>query len=79
MKLQGEFEDNMCEVNLEYKEYVRYENGQKNFYLLILRAIYGCIKSALLWYNLYVKVLKAMCFNVNPYDICVANNTINGK
>ena len=45
----------------------------------ILRAIYGCIESALLWYELYAKTLKGMGFKLNPYDRCVANKMINGK
>jgi hypothetical protein len=47
-------------------------------YLKILRAIYGCIESALLWYNLYSSTLKSMGFILNPYDRCVANKNING-
>ena len=45
----------------------------------ICKAIYGCIESALIWYELYVRVLKDMGFKLNPYDRCVANKMINGK
>ena len=48
-------------------------------YLRIRKAIYGMIESALLWYDLFVSVLKEMGFVLNPYDMCVANKTINGK
>ena len=44
-----------------------------------MRAIYGCIESAMLWYNLYTEMLKRMGFILNPYDRCVANKLINGK
>ena len=37
------------------------------------------IDSALLWYELYVSVLKYMGFQLNTYDMCVANKDINGK
>ena len=37
------------------------------------------IGSALLWYVLFVRVLKDMGFVLNPYNMCVANKTINGK
>ena len=37
------------------------------------------IESALLWYELYVSVLKELGFKLNPYYIFVANKTINGK
>ena len=45
----------------------------------VLRAFYGCLESAMVWYNLYVTTLKGMGFLLNPYDICVANKIINGK
>ena len=79
MVFRGEFVDIMCDVNEEYKKYVIYENGKKVLYVRILRAIYGCIESALLWYQLYAKTLKQMGFKLNPYDKCVANKMINGK
>ena len=56
-----------------------YENGEKIFYLKVLQAIYGCIESALLWYNLFSSTLEKMGFEVNPYDRCVANKIIVGK
>ena len=80
MVFRGEFVDIMCEVNTEYKKYVTTDrNGKKILYVKVLRAIYGCIESALLWYELYVKTLKGMGFKLNPYDRCVANKIINGK
>ena len=39
----------------------------------------GCVKSALLWYELYTNTLKDIGFELNPYDLCVANKDINGK
>ena len=79
MKFRDEFVDIMCEVNPEYKQHVTVEHGKRVLYVKVLRAIYGCIESALLWYELYVKVLKRMGFVLNPYDKCVANKMINGK
>jgi hypothetical protein len=48
-------------------------------YLQLLKALYGCVKSALLWYELFAGTLTEMGFQLNPYDTCVANKTINGK
>jgi hypothetical protein len=78
LKLEGAFVDIMCEVNPVYLKDVRYENGKKTLYMRILKALYGCIESALLWYNLYVSTLKDMGFVINPYDRCVANTMIDG-
>ena len=58
---------------------MRYDNGKKVLYVNILRDIYGCIESALLWYKLYSEMLKGMVFVINPYDRCVANKMMNGK
>jgi len=81
MKLRGQFVDIMCDVNPEYKQYVTTEGPkhQKVLYLWVLRAIYGCIQSALLWYDLYVNTLEKLGFAINPYDRCVANKMINGS
>ena len=42
------FVDIMCGVNPDYKTYVKYDNGKKVLCVKVLRAIYGCIESALL-------------------------------
>ena len=79
MKLKDEFVDIMCKVNPDYYKYIRHEKGRKVLYLRVLRALYGCIQSALLWYNLFTETPQDMGFVINPYDRCVANKTVNGK
>ena len=69
----------MCSVNPEYNKYVWYKNGKKVLYLKVLRSIYGCIESALLWCNLYSLTLKGLGFKVNIYDRFVANKMVDGK
>ena len=83
MRLVGQFVDIMCQVNPKYLPYVRIElkNGKKVkvLYLKVLRALYGALESALLWYELYSGVLEKMGFVLNPYDKCIANKIIDGK
>jgi len=79
LKLEGKYVDIMCEVNPEYSKNVRIENGKKVLYLQILKALYGMIESALLWYELFVTVLQEQGFELNPYDKCIANKIINGS
>ena len=79
LKLEGRFVDIMCQVNPDLKKYVRHENGKKVLYLRLLKALYGCIESALLWYLLYTETLVKLGFKLNPYDKCVANQMIQGK
>ena len=48
-------------------------------YVRELNAIYGIIKDVLLFYQKFVGDLMTIGFEMNPYDPCVANKTINGK
>ena len=79
LRLRDEFVDMMCMANKKYLPYVKIINGRKVLYLKVLRAIYGCIKSALLWYELFSGTLQKMGFKINPYDRCVANKEIQGS
>jgi hypothetical protein len=80
MRLRDEFVDIMCQVNPDYIPFVITDKkGRKVLYIRILQAIYGCIESALLWYNFYVETLEKIGFKVNSSDRCVANKLINGK
>ena len=45
----------------------------------LIKAIYGCVKSALLWYNLFTNKLRKMGFVLNDYDPCIANCMIDGS
>ena len=58
LKLQERFVNIICEINTEYKANAIYENVLKISYLLVLQAIYGCIKSELLWYKIYTKTFQ---------------------
>jgi hypothetical protein len=43
-----------------------------------LKAIYGMLEAALLWYKTYRKDLEDIVFVFNPYDPCVANKKVQG-
>ena len=79
MKFQGPTVCILCEMNRKYKKYVIMENGVPTLYVRLLKAIYGCVKSALLWYELFISTLQKMGFVLNSYDQCVANCDIDGK
>ena len=42
------------------------------------KALYGCIESAKLWYDLISSKLLGLGFIQNPYDICVFNKEVKG-
>jgi hypothetical protein len=79
LKMEGELVDIMCSVCKDYREYVKVENGKKVLYLQLLKALYGCLKSALLWYELFAGTLQGTGFELNPYNRCVANKMCGGK
>jgi hypothetical protein len=80
MKITGVLVDMMVEIDPEtYGPFVVYERGRKVLYVLVLRAIYGMLQAALLWYKKFQKELEENGFIFNPYDPCVANRMVNGK
>ncbi|KAL7545710.1 hypothetical protein ACHAWF_009061 [Thalassiosira exigua] len=63
-----------------YRKYVAVDGrGQKVLYVRLQRALYGLLKSALLFYRKLWANLSKRGFVVNPYDPCVANMEVNGK
>ena len=79
LRVEGASVDIMCDVCGDYKRFITYENGKKVLYLQLLKALYGCVLSALLWYELFSGTLQEMGFTLNPYDPCVANKIVDGK
>ena len=60
MKLTGQDVKIFCEMNNDYKKFVVVEHRQEVLYVRLLKALYGCVKSALLWYQLFTGHLKEM-------------------
>ncbi len=48
-------------------------------YVMMQKALYGFLRSALLYYRKLVADLEGDEFKLNPYDPCIANKGINGK
>ena len=62
-----------------YRKYLTDKKGKKVLYLRLQKALYGMMKSALLFYRKLISELKGMGFEVNPYDPCVINKMVNGS
>jgi Reverse transcriptase (RNA-dependent DNA polymerase) len=78
------FTGKMVELLLEidenmYKPYVTLEKGEKVMYVELLKALYGTIRAARLFWEKLSKKLQEWGFQCNQYDSCVANKTVNGK
>ena len=72
------FVDIMCEINEEYKDHIIYQINRRGkrvkcLYVKVFLALYGCLESVLLWYELYSSTLENLGFKINPYDRCVTN------
>ena len=68
-------------VNLfpsKYKDYVITQNQSKILYIVMKKPLYGVMLSSLLFYKHFRMDLESVGFEVNPYDICVANRVVNG-
>ena len=79
LRFEGQEVDILCELNPSHKDHVIIENGKKALYVQLLKALYGCVRSSLLWYILFSGTLKEHGFDLNPYDPCIANKMIKGK
>ena len=80
MKMNGTLAELMAKTDPKlYQKYLSDENGKKVLYLRPRKALYGMMKSALLFYKKLVSELISTGFEINPYDPCVANKIINGN
>ena len=80
LKIRGPLVDILIAIDPEmYEPYVTYERGEKILYCNVLKAIYGMLTSALLFYKKWRNDLLSIGYKLNPYDPCIANKMINGK
>jgi hypothetical protein len=63
-----------------YRQYVTTNaKGKPVLYVQLEKALYGMMKSALLFYRKLVADLTSIGFIINPYDPCVANKIVDGN
>jgi hypothetical protein len=80
MKVKGKLAQMLLQADPQvYAPFVTGENGSAVIYSEILKALYGMIKSPLLFYRKLRKDLESIGFTVNPYDTCVANKIVKNK
>ena len=69
-------------VNIEpiiYRNVFTIKNDRTVLYVQLQKALYRCLRSAILFYEKLVANLKSNGFIINPYEPCVSNMTVNGK
>ena len=64
----------ILEIDPSYKQYIG-KNGKLT--VKLDKALYGCIESAKLWYDLISSKLIELGYTQNPYDVCVFNKIVN--
>jgi hypothetical protein len=63
-----------------YRKYITLDaNNQPILYVKLQKALYGCLRSAMLFYEKLVRDLKSQGFEINQYDPCVASKLVNGE
>ncbi len=80
MRLRGDIVDILCSVDESYTKFVVTEGKkqEKVIYLHVVKALYGMLESAMLFYKKLLSDLEKFGFKANPYDPCVANKMVNG-
>jgi hypothetical protein len=80
VKLEGPLVSLLAKVDPNlYEKYVATERGRPVLYVKLMKALYGTLQAAMLfWKDLTGNLIK-WGFEINPYDWCVANKMIDGK
>ena len=80
IRFTGTMVDLLLQIDPDmYGPYVTYEKGEKVIYVELLKALYGTLRAAILfWRKLNAKLLEDG-YTPNPYDSCTVNKMINGK
>ena len=77
---QGAMAELLVELAPEvYGQYLTTKKGQPTIYVQLLKALYGTLRAARLFYEKLSGHLMEWGFVLNPYNACVANKIINGK
>ena len=72
MKLDKVMSGMLVLLKPEYKEFIQADG---TMIVLLDKALYGCVESAMLWYNNLRSTLLGLGYVENPHDICVFNKT----
>ena len=80
MRLEGTLAELLtkCDPKL-YRKYVAKENNKPVLYVELVKALYGTLRAALIFWRKLTSKLVDWGFTINPYDWCVANKQINGQ
>ena len=71
----------LCDIDLSYKGKILYirDDRRKFLYGKLVKAVYGTILGAILFYNKLSGQLNEWGFEKNYYDKCMFNKTVDGE
>ena len=81
IRLRGDLVDILVSIAPDvYKKFVTTDRkGSKVLIVQCQNALYGTMQASLLYYRKFTQSLTKIGFELNPYDPCVANKTIEGE
>jgi hypothetical protein len=80
VRITGKMAELLLEIDeAMYSPHLTTEKGEPVLYVELLKALYGTLRAARLFWEKLSKTLVEWGFKINPYDQCVANKMVNGK
>ena len=80
MKLEGTLAELLAKCDpTKYQPYLAIEHGKPVLYVELVKALYGTIHAALIFWRKFTKQITEWGFTVDPYDWCVANKMVHGS
>ena len=80
MRIDGAMAELLMEIDYDiYQPHMVKEKGKPVIYVELLKALYGTLRAARLFWETLSGKLQEWGFILNPYDSCVANKHVNGK
>jgi Reverse transcriptase (RNA-dependent DNA polymerase) len=80
VRMDGELAELLAKIDPGlYEKYMVPEGNKRAIYLRLTKALYGTLQAALLFWKDLSGALAEWGFELNEYDRCVANKTIDGK
>ena len=81
IKFTGIMVDMMCEIDPSYKDKVIWSKDGKHkvLYGELVKAVYGTLLAAIIFYEKLSKYLREQGFVVNKYNECTFNKIVNGQ
>jgi Reverse transcriptase (RNA-dependent DNA polymerase) len=80
VRISGKTAELLLEIDKDmYSPHVMTEKGEAVLYVELLKALYGTLRAARLFWEKLSSQLVQWDFEINPYDRCVANKMVGGK